>query len=283
MEMHLDCVPCIQQQVLQASRLVTEDEKLQERILREVLEEILRSDWTTRTTIMATRTQQIIRNITGNDDPYSKPKAKYNQLALDMYPKLQQIVLKSDNPFITALKLSIAGNIIDFGALRSFNIDQTINEVLNAPLTVDHSSFLQKRIKKAFRIIYLADNTGEIVFDKLFIQNILKINPQVKITFVVKKNPFLNDAMLSDAIDIGMNSNEFIPQLEFYEVGPDRCDPDFITFLRTFDVVISKGQANFEDLKEFDFIFFLFIVKCKLVASETNVPLGSTLVKINEE
>jgi hypothetical protein len=102
----------------------------------------------------------------------------------------------------------------------------------------------------------------------------------VKFTFVVKKDPFINDAMLSDAIDIGMNS---IPEVEFYEVGPDRCDPDFIAFLRTFDVVISKGQANFEDLKDFDFIFFLFIVKCALVASEVNVPLGSTLVKINEE
>jgi len=280
MQMHLDCVPCIQRQVLQASRLVTDDEKLHERILREVLEELIRSDWTTRTTIMATRTQQIIKNITGNGDPYSALKAKYNQLALEIYPELQQLVLKSEKPFLTALKLSIAGNIIDFGALRSFDINKTIKKVLNSPLTVDHSSILQKRVKKASRIVYLADNTGEIVFDKLFIKTILKINPLVKFTFVVKKDPFINDAMLSDAIDIGMNS---IPEVEFYEVGPDRCDPDFIAFLRTFDVVISKGQANFEDLKDFDFIFFLFIVKCALVASETNVPLGSTLVKINEE
>ena len=278
--MHLDCIPCIQQQVLQAARLVTDNEKLQEQILREVLEELIRSDWTTRTTIMATRTQQIIKNITGNDDPYSEPKAKYNQLALEMYPELQRLILNSEKPFSTALKLSIAGNIIDFGALRSFDINQTIRKVLNSPLTVDHSSILQKRVKKASRIVYLADNTGEIVFDKLFIKTILKINPLVKFMFVVKKNPFINDAMLSDAIDIRMNS---IPQVEFYEVGHDRCDPDFIAFLRKFDVVISKGQANFEDLKDFDFIFFLFIVKCALVATETNVPLGSTLVKINEE
>ena len=280
MEMHLDCVPCIQRQVLQASRLVTEDKKLQERILREVLEEFIRSDWTTtRTTIMATKTQQIIKNITGNADPYSGLKTKYNQLALEMYPKLKQLVQESENPFITALKLSIAGNIIDFGALRAFDINDTIKKVLNDPLTVDHSSILQKRLKNASRIVYLADNTGEIVFDKLFIETIIKINPQVKITFVVKKDPFINDAMLSDAKDIGMNT---IPQIEFYEVGPDRCDPDFIAFLRSFDVVICKGQANFEDLKDFDFVFFLFIVKCALVGLEANVPLGSTLVKINE-
>ncbi len=135
-------------------------------------------------------------------------------------------------------------------------------------------------MKNASRIIYLADNAGEIVFDKLFIETILKINSLIKITFVVKNDPFINDAMLSDAIDIGMNS---IPQIEFYEVGPDRCDPDFIAFLRSFDLVVSKGQANFEDLKDYAFVFFLFIVKCALVASETNVPLGSTLVKINEE
>jgi len=280
MRMHLDCVPCIQKQALQASRLVTDDEKIQERILREVLEELVRSDWITRTTIMASRTQQIIKNITGNADPYSKLKAKYNQLALDMYPKLQKLVLDSENPFLTSLKLSIAGNIIDFGVPKLFDIDHTIKKVLNTRLAVDHSSILHKRLKKASRIVYLADNTGEIVFDKLFIETILKMNPSVKITFVVKKEPFINDAMLSDAIDIGMNT---IPPVELYEVGPDRCDPGFITFLRSFDVVISKGQPNFEDLKDFDNIFFLFMAKCALVASETNVPLGSALVKINEE
>jgi uncharacterized protein with ATP-grasp and redox domains len=135
MRMYLDCVPCIQQQVLRATRLITDYENLQERVLREVLKELLQSDWRTRTTIMATRTQQIIRNITGNRDPYSEVKAKYNKLALNLYPKLKQLVHNSDNPFITALKLSIAGNIIDFGAPKSLDINQTIKNVLNNPLT----------------------------------------------------------------------------------------------------------------------------------------------------
>ena len=280
MKMHLDCVPCIQRQVLQATRLVTDDETLQEQVLREVLDEFVKSNWATRTTVMATRTQQIIQSITGNSDPYSEVKAKYNQLALDTYPKLTQLVQDSENPFITALKLSIAGNIIDFGAPGTFDINETIKTVLDTPLTVDHSTILQKRLKVASRIVYLVDNTGEIVFDKLFIKTILNFNPLMKITVVVKKEPFINDAMLSDALDIGLDK---IPQIDFYEVGPDRCDPDFIDFLRTFEVVISKGQANFEDLKDFDFIFFLFIVKCELVASENKVPMGSTLVKINNE
>ena len=280
MKMHLDCVPCIQRQVLQATRLVTDDETLQEQVLREVLDEFVKSNWATRTTVMATRTQQIIQGITGNSDPYSEVKAKYNQLALDTYPKLTQLVQDSENPFITALKLSIAGNIIDFGAPGTFDINETIKTVLDTPLTVDHSTILQKRLKVASRIVYLVDNTGEIVFDKLFIKTILNFNPLMKITVVVKKEPFINDAMLSDALDIGLDK---IPQIDFYEVGPDRCDPDFIDFLRTFEVVISKGQANFEDLKDFDFIFFLFIVKCELVASENKVPMGSTLVKINNE
>ena len=280
MKMHLDCVPCIQRQVLQATRLVTDDETLQEQVLREVLDEFVKSNWATRTTVMATRTQQIIQSITGNSDPYSEVKAKYNQLALDTYPKLTQLVQDSENPFITALKLSIAGNIIDFGAPGTFDINETIKTVLDTPLTVDHSTILQKRLKVASRIVYLVDNTGEIVFDKLFIKTILNFNPLMKITVVVKKEPFINDAMLSDALDIGLDK---IPQIDFYEVGPDRCDPDFIEFLRSFDVVISKGQANFEDLKDFNFIFFLFIIKCALVASEINIPIGGTLVKINNK
>jgi uncharacterized protein with ATP-grasp and redox domains len=85
--------------------------------------------------------------------------------------------------------------------------------------------------------------------------------------------------MISDALDIGMNT---IPNLKFYEVSSDRCDSEFIAFMKKFDVVISKGQANFEDLKDFENIFFIFIEKCAIVASETYVPMGSSIVKINE-
>ena len=118
MKMHLDCVPCIQQQVLQAARLATDNEEIQEQILRETLQILLQSDWTTRTTLMATKTQNIISRITGNPDPYSNLKSHYNQLALSLYPDLLAQINGSNNPLLTALKLSIAGNIIDFGANR---------------------------------------------------------------------------------------------------------------------------------------------------------------------
>ena len=280
MELHLDCVPCMQRQVLQTARLVTDDIKVQELILRRVLDELLKSDWKTRTTMMAIRTRNIITEITGNKDPYLEVKEKYNQLAMKLYPELKQIVQNSNTPFLTSLKLSIAGNIIDFGALESFDVDETIKKVLNSPFKIDDSNYLHNKINTAKTIVYLADNTGEIVFDRLFIETIFKINPAVSITFVVKKEPFINDAMLSDAIDVGIND---LPNVKLYEVGNDRCDPSFIDFLKTFDVVISKGQANFEDLKDLDFVFFLFIVKCDLVGSEINAPLGSTLVKINNK
>ena len=156
MELHLVCIPCMQRQVLQAARLVTDEKELQEEILRKVLDELLNSDWKTRTTIMATRTREIITEITGNNDPYSEIKIKYNKLALDLYPDLEILVSNSNNPFLTALKLTIAGNIIDFGAPKTFDIKKTIAEVLDSPLTIDDSEYLLTTIKSAKNIMLLS-------------------------------------------------------------------------------------------------------------------------------
>ncbi len=281
MKMHLDCVPCLQRQVVQAARLATNDEKLQEQILRETLQALLQSDWSTRPTIMVATTQNIIAKITGNADPYLTIKSQYNHLALSLYSDLQAQINVSNDPLLTALKLSIAGNIIDFGTSRSFNVNETIIHVLATLLTVDHSQILRQRLSAAKQILFLADNAGEIVFDKLLIETILKEYSIEKIVFVVKKEPIINDAMVSDSEEIGLTKD--IPQVELFEVGPDRCDPSFLSFLQQFDVIISKGQANYEDLKDFTNIFFLFIVKCALVADETGFPEGSTLLKYSGE
>ena len=275
MHLHLDCIPCLQKQVLQAARLATDDKAIQEQILRETLQLIQESEWTTRTILLAYESQAIVSRLTGNKDPYSDLKVKYNKIVLDLYSKLQNRIITSKDPLLTACKLAIAGNIIDFGALKPFNINETIDTLLNSPLTVNHLHLLRERLNNANSLIFLADNTGEIVFDKLLLETILQEFSIKKVTFVVKKDPILNDAMRLDAETVGITS---IPEVELYEVGRDRCDPNFLSFLQKGDVVISKGQANFEDLHNIDYIFFLLILKCEVIAKETGLPEGSTLL-----
>jgi uncharacterized protein with ATP-grasp and redox domains len=280
MKVHLDCIPCIQKQVLQAARLATEDATIQKQILQETLKTLLNTDWDTRTIFLAYETQAIVSRLTGKEDPYVEVKQKYNQIVLRLYPKLQEKVNNADDPILMACKLAIAGNIIDFGALKPFDVNEAINEAINTSLTVNHIEELHQRLKTATSLIYLADNTGEIVFDKLLIETILQRYKIKKVIFVVKEEPILNDAMRIDAEVVEITS---IPQIELYEVGRDRRDPKFLAFLKDADIVISKGQANFEDLYDIDFIFFLLILKCGVVAKETGLPEGSTLLSTGSD
>ncbi len=275
MKIHLECIPCIQKQVLQAARLATEDVTIQKQILRETLQTIHNSEWNTRTILLAYETQAIVSRLTGNTDPYSELKNKYNQIVLDLYPDLKKIVKSSDDLLLTACKLAIAGNIIDFGALKPFDVTKTISQILESSLTINHINTLRQHLTTADSLIYLADNTGEIVFDKLLIETILHEFNLTRIIFVVKKDPILNDAMKTDAEDVGISS---IPQIEVYEVEKDRRDPKFLSFLQETDVVISKGQANFEDLHDIENIFFLLILKCEVISKEVGLPEGSTLL-----
>ncbi len=275
MKIHLDCIPCLQKQVLQAARLATEDSTIQKQILQEAMKTILNSDWETRTILLAYETQAIVSRLTGKDDPYTEVKKKYNRIVLNLYPELEEKVKNANDPLLMACKLAIAGNIIDFGALKPFNVNKAINKAVNSLLTVNHVKQLHLQLTTANSLIYIADNTGEIVFDKLLLETILQSYNVKRIIFVVKEEPILNDAMRIDAEEVGISQ---IPQVELYEVGRDRRDPKFLSFLKQADVVISKGQANFEDLHDIDFIYFLLILKCEVIAKETGLPEGSTLL-----
>ena len=201
-----------------------------------------------------------------------------------MYPYLKQLINGTDDHLYTAAKLAIAGNIIDFGAKERFDLRKTITTVLETPLRIDHYENFRKKINSTNSLVYLADNTGEIVFDKLLLETILKERDIKDITFVVKGAPFLNDAMLGDALEIGLDE---ISQLNFVEINSFSPEDEsnggenqeFLTLLKKSDMVISKGQANFENFHNHEYIFFLLMVKCPLVANHLDVPEGSTVLK----
>lgn len=216
--------------------------------------------------------------ITGVSDIYLEEKQISNKITLELYHQLKPDVLISSDPFNMALRLSIAGNIMDYGALTDFDIHKTIDKVLNSDFAIDHSIQLKQAIQKAKKIVYLGDNAGEIVFDKMLIE--LMLHPNVN--YVVRGAAVLNDATREDAKFVGMDvvadvidNGSKVPSTVL-----STCSPDFLKIYNEADLIISKGQGNFEGLmyENDPRIFFLLMVKCDVVAELVGVEKGNFVV-----
>ncbi|MHA1379104.1 MAG: damage-control phosphatase ARMT1 family protein [Candidatus Helarchaeota archaeon] len=283
MKAHLDCIPCFQKQALQATRFVTDDEKVQEKILRKVITELMKLNWKKTPPELAHVVHGIVKQLTGKADPYKSVKKKYNDIALNLYPELKDLVKNSDDPLFVAAKLAIAGNVIDFGAKSDFNLKKTIKEVLNKDLKINDFAKFVEILGRCESISYILDNTGEIVFDKLLLETILEKYDIKKINFAVKGAPIINDATQEDAEYVGLDK---CPKVEFIKVnvgipnsGLERWSQDFIKKIRETDLIISKGQGNYESLSEQNDIFFLLMAKCPVIANDLGVEIGDTILK----
>ena len=184
----------------------------------------------------------------------------------------------TSDPFNIALRLSIAGNVMDYGANSSFDIHQTIDHVIEAELAIDHTKELREKIKEAKKILYLGDNAGEIVFDKLFIEIMMHHD----VTYVVKGGPVLNDATIEDAIAVGMDLSADIISNGFDAPSTilSNSSQEFVNKFNEADLIISKGQGNFEGLAGYHDprVFYLLMAKCDVISEILKVKKGSFVV-----
>ena len=283
MKLNLDCIPCFLRQALQAVRFISDDEDLHQKVLREVAEELLESNWNATPPELAHKVHRIVKRLTNESDPYKKAKRESNNSVLKMYPALKKHIEESNDPLRTAVRLAIAGNIIDFGPLQDFNLEKTIKEVLSRTFSVDDYEQLKEKILNAKTLLYFADNAGEIVFDKLLVETILKIKNLEKIRFAVKGGPIINDATIEDAKYIRLSN---LPNVEFLEMSngepgkwPERNSQTVKKWIIKYDLVISKGQGNYEGLSEHNGLFFLLIAKCPVIASDLGVKVGDIILR----
>ncbi|AEE15082.1 protein of unknown function DUF89 [Thermodesulfobium narugense DSM 14796] len=285
MKLHLDCIVCFQKQALFATKDL--DESLRAKILKKVMLFLCNADWETSPDELANEVHFIIREVSGLSDPYKEVKERSNRIALEMCPELKEILdrEKFENRLYTAAKLAIAGNIIDFGPSNEFDLKNTVNEVMNKDLAIDNFDSLKKKIVSSERLLYFADNAGEIVFDRIFIEEMLRTRdrPFKQISFVVKSGPIINDTMLEDACNVGIDK---LPNVKFLEISngeknsaPSRRSDEVRRYINEHDIVISKGQGNFEGLSEFHNIFFMLMAKCNIIAKELGVDIGSSVIK----
>ena len=283
MKTYADCVPCLVRQALDSVRRVTSDEALQEEVLREVLKALSEMDMNESPPAMARRTHGIIRERVGECDPYLEVKAQSNQQALVLYPALEARVEESDDRLETALRLAIAGNIMDVavkGEVARLNTYEVIEEALSRPLEGDVEAFAAA-VEAADRILYLTDNAGEIVLDRLLLSEL----PRGKVTVAVRGVPIINDATMSDARAAGLTE-----MVEVIENGSDvpgtilsTCSEAFRERFEEADLVISKGQGNYETLSQVKkTVFFLLKVKCPVIARDIGLGVGSLVLRSSD-
>lgn len=279
MKVHLDCYPCFIRQVIIALRLGTRDEALQEDILRAVLKDIPFLDVTKTPAHTTTFIHRKIRQML-NADPFKDIKSEYNGIALKLYPLLKKFINESKDPLLTAARLAIAGNVIDFGIFTSVDIDGTIRRALNNPITVDDYPLFKSALSRTDPILYLLDNAGEVVFDRLLIETLISAGR--KVTAVVKGSPVINDCTIQDAEEAGITDICEVIDNGSDAVGTiiELTSPSFRERLKKADLIISKGQGNFETLLfEDKRIFHLFQSKCDVVSKVLGVPKDSMLLK----
>lgn len=283
MKVNLDCIPCFQRQALQAVRFITDDERLQQKVLRNVVRELLKSDWELTPPDLAHRVHSIVKRSTGVNDPYRDVKKESNDLVLKMYPTLKDMVRRSRDPLRTALRLAIAGNIIDFGVVQEFDLEKTVRTVLTKKFAFDDYELFKVALQNAETLLYFADNAGEIGLDKLLVETLLEVKKLGKVCFVVKGGPIINDATMEDAVYMGLDA---LPNSEFLVIsngekgtGPNRNSEEVKRWMSKHDLVISKGQGNYEGLSEHNGLFFMLMVKCPITASDLNVEVGDIVLK----
>ncbi len=284
MRTYLDCMVCFVRQGLDASRLLSDDEKVHEQVLREVLKEAATLDLTQTPPVMGQKIHQTIKRVLNNDDPYYEIKRKFTDFALGLEDKLQAKIDASDDKLLAAIKLSIAGNVIDFGVKSTIDeqeILQTIDDALDVDFDNGHIEQFKSHIKRADKILFLADNAGEIVFDKF----LLKLMPLDKVTVAVKSQPIINDATIEDAQAAGLT--EMVRVIASGSGAPgtvlEQCNREFLEEFDSADMIISKGQGNYETLSDVDRpIWFLLKAKCNVIAQHLNVPVGSFILLPNK-
>ncbi len=280
MRTFLECIPCFLRQALDAARLVTSDESMHLRVLREVLAATSAMDLRESPPVMGQRIHRMIRRLVGQDDPYREIKQRFNGLALSLYPELKDRVEHAADPMEMAVLLAIAGNVIDFGVgggLQEETVLRTVEEALNTALG-GRAEELAGAAKQAKDILYIADNAGEIVFDRLLIEQL----PLAKLTLAVRGSPVINDACGEDAEAAGLTD-----MVEVIDNGSDApgtilqsCSEGFRLRFARADLIIAKGQGNYETLSDANKdIFFLLKAKCPVIADHIGCEVGSLLLR----
>lgn len=282
MKTYLDCIPCFVRQALEAARLATSDPLVHERVLRGVLSAAAQMRFDDPPPVMGQYIHSLVRKLSDNPDPYAAVKQSQNAMALELLPRMEAMVNQATDPLEMAVRLAIAGNVIDFGVRADIGAEEVAQMAESArtrPLIGDISR-LREAAANARKILYIGDNAGEIGFDRLLVAQL----PMEKLTFAVRGRPIINDATLDDARAVGLT--EMVKVIDNGSDAPgtlwEDCAGTFRLYFSNADLIIAKGQGNYETLSGVEKpIYFLLQAKCPVIAGHIGCEQGSFVAAPN--
>lgn len=272
MKISHECIQCLARQAVEIAEEATSNITMQEEIIKKSLKELGEMNFNETAPEIAFRMHQHAKNITNITDPYVTLKEQYNKIAKEIYERIieEKWLDNAEDPFDMSCRLAIAGNIIDFSVglnLEHSDIVKSVEDSIKHNIFGTGTTALREAVEKSNNIMYIADNAGEIIFDKFLLENL----PVNKVTYVVKGGPIVNDATMQDAISAGIVDLVKVIDNGHAAQGTilKDCSSTFKSEFSKADLIISKGQANFETLSDIKdkTIFYLLRAKCSSVAS----------------
>ncbi len=276
MHTSLDCVPCLVRQALDAARATSGDPAVHEAVVRETLALAAGMDLGLPPPALGRVVHRRIRARLGSPDPYRAAKERFTRLALEALPALSEAVAQAPDPFLAALQVSVAANTMDLGVTSTLGASEVLEALRTAGRQTLHGDVerLRQAVARGGDILFLADNAGELVIDRILLD---RLRPG-RVTVAVRGGPIINDATRDDAVASGLSG-----LVEVIDNGSDApgtlledCSVAFRERFHAADVVIAKGQGNYETLSDAGrAVSCLFKVKCALVARHTGLPVGA--------
>ena len=278
-----DCVKCIVGQIQKATKLLNLDEKLSNKIMTEVHKRSKNFSFNDTPPYVAKDVYEYLGKMTNLEDPLEKLKQESIKKATSYLPLINEKIKNSEDKLYTAIKAAVAGNVIDFATTKEFSLDEEINSIFETNFSVNDYKLFKEELFKTDKLIILSDNAGENVFDKVLAKTIKKLYPNLKIYYATRGKAIINDITTKEAFQVGIDE-----YCEVISSGVDtpglekkQANEDFLKLFHSVPLVLSKGMGNFESLESYKDkrIFFLFKVKCEVVANKIQRNLGEIILK----
>ncbi len=280
------CLDCHVEQALRVISKYVRSEEEKWTKLQKIMSILSDVPWGKRPIEVAEYIYTELANMVGKKDVYAEDKKRSNDIAEKILEKFQKIIRSSSDPLYDAAKLAIAGNLIDLGApgWNEEKVYERILQILEKPYGINDYEEFKERLKESTTLFYLADNAGEIVLDRFFIEIMKEYNPELDVVVAAKSSPIINDVTVEDAKSVLGNVAEVIDSgLEIAGAIIEKANETFRRLFFESDLVIAKGQGNFEGLvgEEKDELYFLLTVKCDVVGDFLGVPPGTLVFMKN--
>ena len=279
MKLQPECVECILGQAKRVASKINASKSLTATIESTALKHSQNFSFSKTPVEVATPLYEALAVVAGKKDLYDEAKLIATKQALDMLPKLRDMIESSKDSLIAAGKMAVAGNVIDLATQEEYDLTAIVDQVLQADFGRDDFSLLFKDLSEAKTLLYLADNAGEHIFDALFMEKLNEVYPHLKITYMTRGNAIINDVTLQEAKDNGLDKFATLKSSGMRTPGfiLDNAPKDVADFFKVADVVIAKGMGNFETMTEISIrdVYHLFKVKCSVVSGFTGFPIGT--------